>query len=79
MYRELGVEPSALAVAGHYGAAEEGGLLAGFVMDELDSDLEKDVQALGIQTLVTDTLMPTTSERFRLAKEVLKFAEYLLN
>lgn len=79
MYRELGVEPSALAVARHYGAAQEGGLLAGFVMDELDSDLERDVKALGIETLVTHTLMGTTSQRLRLAKEVLGFAEYFLN
>lgn len=79
MYRELGVEPSALAVARHYGAAAEGGLLAGFVMDELDSDLEPEVQALGMETLVTHTLMGTAGERLRLAKEVLEFAKYLLN
>lgn len=77
MYAELGVEPSALAVARHYGSAAEGGLLSGFVMDNADAALEKDVRSLGIDTLVTDTLMRTNLDRARLAKEVLDFGEKL--
>lgn len=77
MYAELGVEPSALAVARHYGSGTEGGLLSGFVMDNIDAALEKDVRSLGIDTLVTDTLMHTNLDRTRLAKEVLDFGESL--
>lgn len=75
MYAELGLEPSALAVARHYGSAEQGGLLSGFVLDHVDAALEKDVRSLGIDTLVTDTIMRTKRHRTRLAKEVLNFGE----
>jgi LPPG:FO 2-phospho-L-lactate transferase len=74
MYAELGIQPSALAVARHYGS-----LLNGFVLDKMDADLAKTVQALGIRTLTTDTLMPTSDERRRLAQEVLDFGRLLLD
>jgi LPPG:FO 2-phospho-L-lactate transferase len=74
MYAELGIQPSALAVARHYGA-----LLNGFVLDTVDSDQVEAVQALNICTLVTDTLMPFSNERRRLAQEVLDFGRLLLN
>lgn len=77
MYAELGLEPSALAVARHYGSVEEGGLLSGFVLDNADATLEKDVRSLGLKTLVTDTIMRTKLDRTRLAKEVLIFGEKL--
>jgi LPPG:FO 2-phospho-L-lactate transferase len=70
MYLELGIEPSAHSVARHYRD-----LLSGFVMDELDEALVEDVQALGIRTLVTNTLMKTPGDRRRLAEAVLKFYE----
>lgn len=77
MYAELGLEPSALAVAAHYGSAQEGGLLSGFVLDNADATLEKDVRSLGMETLVTNTLMRTNLDRTRLAKEVLIFGQQL--
>ncbi len=72
MFRELGLEPSALTVAEQYAD-----FLTGFVLDEVDEDLEPEVQALGLQTLVTDTLMRTTEDRVRVAEEVLAFAATL--
>ena len=77
MYTELGILPSALAVARHYGSAKDGGLLSGFVLDNADAILEKDVRSLGLKTLVTDTIMRTKLDRTRLAKEVLIFGEKL--
>lgn len=71
MFRELGIEPSALAVARHYGPA----LLTGFVLDESDSDLAADVQALGIHPAVTQTLMKTSDDRRQLAQDVLHLIE----
>lgn len=68
MYAELGVEPSALAVARHYG-----GLLEGFVFDKQDMQVLAEVQALGLRPLVTETLMKTPADRARLAGEVLDF------
>jgi LPPG:FO 2-phospho-L-lactate transferase len=68
MYAELGIAPSAKAVAEHYRH-----LLTGFVLDKVDSALEKEIQQPGIRTLVTDTLMNHLTERARLANDVLHF------
>lgn len=72
MFAELGIQPSALAVARHYGR-----LLSGFVLDRVDVQQRESVDALGIITKVTDTLMNTPDERRRLAEEVLAFGESL--
>ena len=68
MYRELGIEPSALAVANHYR-----GLATGFVLDQIDEQLEGDVMGLNMRTLVTNTLMNSLDNRSQLAKDVLNF------
>ena len=68
MYLELGIEPSALAVAEHYR-----NILAGFVLDSVDSEIESNIKQLGIRTLVTDTLMNNLTDRTRLAQDVLNF------
>jgi len=65
MYAELGIEPSALAVAEHYR-----GLLSGFVLDDLDAHLSDNIET---KTLVTNTVMNSNSDRARLARVVLHF------
>jgi LPPG:FO 2-phospho-L-lactate transferase len=73
MYAELGIRPSALAVAEHYQ-----GLLDGFVMDNIDIDLKASVERLNIHTLIVDTLMQSPAQRKRLAQDVLKFGKLLV-
>jgi len=68
MYRELGIEPSALAVANHYQ-----GLLNGFVIDTLDAELKESVRGLNMRVCVTNTLMKSHDDRMQLAMEVLDF------
>ncbi len=68
MYRELGIEPSAFAVANHYR-----GLATGFVLDTLDAQLIESVRGLNMQTLVTSTLMNSHDNRRQLASDVLNF------
>ncbi len=68
MYSELGIEPSAFAVAEHYR-----NVLTGFVLDTTDANLEMNVQNLTIKTLLTDTLMNNLTDRARLANDVLNF------
>jgi LPPG:FO 2-phospho-L-lactate transferase len=68
MYSELGIEPSAFAVANHYR-----GLATGFVLDKVDSQLDESVRGLNMQTLVTNTLMKSHDDRKRLASDVLNF------
>jgi LPPG:FO 2-phospho-L-lactate transferase len=66
MYAELGIEPSALAVAEHYH-----NLLTGFVLDDQDKQLSDKFKKSKI--LVTNTLMNSSADRARLAMDVLQF------
>jgi LPPG:FO 2-phospho-L-lactate transferase len=68
MFRELGIEPSALAVARHYS-----GLATGFVLDTFDRQLEGGIRDLSMRTLVTNTLMKSHDDRKQLAFGVLEF------
>jgi LPPG:FO 2-phospho-L-lactate transferase len=70
MFRELGIEPSPLAVAQHYQ-----GIVTHFVLDQLDADQENAIQSLGLHTLVADTWMKTIDDRARLAGEILTFIQ----
>jgi LPPG:FO 2-phospho-L-lactate transferase len=68
MYRELGIEPSALAVARHYCD-----FITGFVLDTVDKQLEGEIRGLNMRTLVTNTLMNSHDNRKQLAARVLDF------
>ena len=70
MYRELGIEPSALAVARHYCD-----LATGFVLDQVDRQLEGEIRSLSMRTFVTNTLMNSHDDRKQLAMDVLDFIE----
>lgn len=74
MFLELGISPSALAVAEMY---EE--FLSGFIFDLMDAQLEAQIKACGIMTLITNTIMKTQRDRARLAQEVLDFASLYLH
>ena len=69
MYAELGIQPSALAVAQHYR-----GLLNGFILDNIDAELANSIE---IPTLTTDTLMNLLTKRAILAGDVLHFIRRL--
>jgi LPPG:FO 2-phospho-L-lactate transferase len=71
MFAELGIEPSALAVAEHYE-----NFLTGIVVDSVDSELAKRIR---IPTLVTDTLMNSIASRVQLAQKTIHFAGNLLS
>jgi LPPG:FO 2-phospho-L-lactate transferase len=74
MYQELGYEPSAVSTARHYGDQTHGGLLTGYVYDNLDAGYASDFKELELRTMLTNTLMKTIDDRIRLAKEVTEFA-----
>jgi LPPG:FO 2-phospho-L-lactate transferase len=69
MLTSLGYESSARGVAAQY--TEQ---IDGFVLDSVDTELEPSVAALGLRTLVTDTIMADHAGQARLAREVLAFA-----
>ena len=66
MYAELGIQPSALAVAQHYQD-----ILDGFVFDILDKNLVSEIKNLNVSILNVDTLMNSPAQRKRLAQDVL--------
>ncbi|HET6821640.1 MAG TPA: 2-phospho-L-lactate transferase CofD family protein, partial [Anaerolineales bacterium] len=68
MYYELGIEPSAVAVARQYCD-----LITGFVFDTLDRQLENEIKSLNLRTLVTNTLMHSHDDRKHLASHTLSF------
>ena len=70
MFTELGIRPTASAVARHYAD-----LLKGFILDCQDRQEEEEIKVTGLRTLVTDTVMNTPLDRQRLAMEVLRFAQ----
>jgi LPPG:FO 2-phospho-L-lactate transferase len=71
MMASLGEAPDALGVARRYAAA---GLLDVFVLDRSDEALAGEVRALGLDVVVTDTVMVDASSRARLAREMLAAA-----
>jgi LPPG:FO 2-phospho-L-lactate transferase len=69
MLRSLGHEVSALGVARQYT-----GLADAFVLDRVDERLAPAVEALGLDVVVTETLMTDDAARERLARAVLAAA-----
>jgi LPPG:FO 2-phospho-L-lactate transferase len=63
MFKELGIPPSAVAVARHYGD-----LLNVFILDKVDSRLLKE---FSIPAYATNTIMKTRADRHQLAEDVL--------
>ena len=69
MLRSLGHDSSALGVARLYT-----GIADVFILDERDASLEPAITALGLRTVVSDTIMADDSGRARLAASVLAAA-----
>ena len=70
--RELGKTPSSLEVANYYA-----GLIDALVVDHADAPLSAGIERLGIQALVTATIMNTPGERITLANQVIAFVRTL--
>jgi LPPG:FO 2-phospho-L-lactate transferase len=67
MLRDLGHSPTATGVASLYRDFADI-----FVLDKRDSAIENEIQALGLQVLIADTVMNTLEDKQRLAREVLR-------
>ena len=72
MLSSLGHEASALGVARILADVVDG-----FVLDTVDAELGPAIEALGMRTLTTDTIMTDDAARIRLARETLAFAASL--
>ncbi|HJW21938.1 MAG TPA: 2-phospho-L-lactate transferase [Candidatus Limnocylindrales bacterium] len=69
MLVSLGHEASALGVARQYT-----GIADVFVLDTVDAELEAPIRALGLRTVVTDTIMADDAGRARLGADILQAA-----
>ena len=72
MFSELGIEPTALAVAEHFRD-----LLGALVIDLSDAPLAEPIARLGIQPFIAQTVMLDRSARIALARTVLECAAEL--
>ena len=70
MFGELGIEPSAYAVASQYK-----GVITTFVLDHVDGEQAGDIEAMGMQTFTADIIMRDAADRQRLAQEVLEMLQ----
>jgi LPPG:FO 2-phospho-L-lactate transferase len=69
---ELGLDVSALGVAGRYA-----GVVDGFVIDRQDESLADAIRALGLEVIVTQTIMRTDEDRASLARDCLDLLKRL--
>jgi LPPG:FO 2-phospho-L-lactate transferase len=70
MMSELGIECTSTSVAKKYAD-----ILTGFVCDQVDDSQKKDVEALGLKVLATQTVMSSNEVKRELALQVLQFIE----
>lgn len=68
MFFELGIHPSALAIAEHYHS-----LIDAIVIDNKDRNLIDQVEKLGIHTFLANIFMKDVVDRGRLARQVIQF------
>jgi LPPG:FO 2-phospho-L-lactate transferase len=72
MFYEMGIVPSAFAVAQHYSD-----LIDCLMIDKRDENLKEEINNLGIRTYVTDIVMHDEADRGRLANEIINLIEGL--
>lgn len=73
MFSELGIQPSAQAVAQHYNK-----LLHSIVIDNSDAGMAREINDLGIHTTVTNIVMNDKADRGRLAQEIIATISVIL-
>ena len=69
MMGEMGIEPSCVGVAKQYND-----LCDTFVLDDVDAGRAGDIEALGMQAAVTNTMMITDDDKVRLAEYIRELA-----
>ncbi len=74
----IGVETTTAAVALHYGARRDGGLLDGWLVDSADADAVPAVEAAGISCRSVPLLMPDVESAALMARSALAMAADLV-
>jgi LPPG:FO 2-phospho-L-lactate transferase len=71
----LGIETSARAVAAHYGARAQGGLIDGWLVDTADADAVPAIEAAGVACRSVPAMMTDVPATAQLAAELLRLAD----
>jgi LPPG:FO 2-phospho-L-lactate transferase len=74
MFSELGIQPSSLAVAQHYGS-----IIDSLAINNSDDGLAHQINELGIHTFITDIMMNDRPGRKRLAQEIIDYMNNRIN
>ena len=69
IFKEMGIEPSALSVLEHYKE-----IVSGFIYDIRDVGIQDLIMQKGIISYATDTIMRNNKKKLKLAKEVINFS-----
>jgi LPPG:FO 2-phospho-L-lactate transferase len=72
--KAIGVETSAAAVAKHYGARINGGLIDYWLIDESDSAAIPEIEAAGIQCIAVPLMMTDIDATGDMARAAIDFA-----
>lgn len=70
MFDELGIKPSAYAVASQYKS-----VIRTFILDHADAEQVGGIEAMGMQTFTADIMMRDAADRKRLAQEILELLQ----
>jgi LPPG:FO 2-phospho-L-lactate transferase len=73
----LGIETTTTAVAAHYGARSNGGILDGWLVDTTDADSVEAINSLGITTKSVPLMMTDVDATAAMANEAIALAESL--
>lgn len=73
----IGLETSASAVAIHYGARADGGLIDAWLVDTADAVSVADVEAAGIRCIAVPAMMTDVDATARIADACLELARTL--
>ena len=67
---EMGIPISVTSVAQHYQA-----LIDGLIIDERDKIMASEIQSMGIEVEVTNTIMKTNADKIQLAQDLIAFSQ----
>ena len=67
---EMGIPVTVASVAQHYQP-----LIDGLIIDERDKTMASEIQSMGIEVEVTNTIMKTDADKIQLAQDLIVFSQ----
>ena len=70
---EIGIPASVISIAKHYHL-----LIDGLIIDQKDKIMASEIQSMGIEVGVTNTIMKTEADKIQLAQDVVAFSQEII-